>query len=316
MFNSYDLTQFAAKIKSLRTNLNQTQQIVSDATGINIDTLRKIENGYSLPRYDTLSHLSSFYKINLHELFNTYNSSYILYKFYVDMDLLIDQNNFEKLQNQYEIFLKELSESDHLKLVNNNDLTQLSMLIEAIQYSYSESAVDWIRAKNILISALKINTSKIQIENLKNCRFTYFELRLLLVLSAVLGDLNECKSSNNIAEYLLSVFDDSIYNSKGEDMLIAKCYAQISYNNHRLDYHELALTNAETGINYCLKKNLSNLLPFLFMRKGIAEHYINDTNYLISIKQCLNQLDILRDYKQLEYYRKILLDKYKIVIKE
>lgn len=284
--------------------------MVSEATGINIDTLRKVENGYSLPRYDTLSHLSSFYKINLLELLSTYNSSYILYKFYIDLDQLIDQNNFDKLQIQYEQFLHELSESDHLNLVNNDDLTQLSLLIEAIQNRYSESASNWLYAKETLIKALKVNTPHFEIDNFSDYRFNYFELRILLVLSATLGDLKDCQASNDIAEYLLSVFDESIYNSKGEDKLIIKCYAQISYNNHRLDHHQLALEYAEKGISYCLEKNSSSILPFLLFRKGIAGFHLQQEDYLESIKQCLSLLEILRDYKQLDYYQNVLKDKY------
>lgn len=313
MFKSYDVTQFSARLKSIRTNLNHTQQIVSKSTGINIDTIRKIENGYSLPRYDTLSLLSSFYKINLHEVFNTYNSSYVLYKFYIDLDRLIDQNNFEKLQIQYDEFLKELATTDHLHLVNTNDLTQLSMLVEAIQHRYSESYEDWVYAKETLVNALRLNDPDFQIENFHVHRYTYFELRILLVLSAVLGDLKECIPSNNIAEYLLAAFDDSHYNAKGEDKLIVKCYALISYNYHRLDQHKLALSSAVEGINYCIIRNTTNIPPFLLLRKGIAEYYLNDTNSLKSLRRCLNQLDILGDCKQLDYYKKTLLERYDIV---
>ena len=54
MFDSYDTKKFGEKLKELRRSLGFSQAEVSRETSINIDTIRKIENGFCIPRNDTL----------------------------------------------------------------------------------------------------------------------------------------------------------------------------------------------------------------------------------------------------------------------
>lgn len=53
MFSSYDLTSFSKKLKAIRKSLGFSQTEVYEKTGINSDTLRRLENGMSIPRFDT-----------------------------------------------------------------------------------------------------------------------------------------------------------------------------------------------------------------------------------------------------------------------
>lgn len=65
MFSSINFNTFGIKLKKVRLNCNLTQSDVSTICGINTDTLRKIENGYVIPKYETLEILTSVYKYDL-----------------------------------------------------------------------------------------------------------------------------------------------------------------------------------------------------------------------------------------------------------
>ena len=59
MFNSYDLSRFGNELNKLINRSKVTQKMVSDATCIHIDTLRRIENGLCI--------ILKKYKIDLNE---------------------------------------------------------------------------------------------------------------------------------------------------------------------------------------------------------------------------------------------------------
>ncbi len=65
MFETINLKAFGQALKQVRLSLGYTQQDVRSNTGISCDTLRRIENGLVIPRYETLEYLSYFYKVDL-----------------------------------------------------------------------------------------------------------------------------------------------------------------------------------------------------------------------------------------------------------
>ena len=65
MFYSYDLSNFGIELRSIRQKNGYTQNYVKELTGVNEDTLRRIENGTVIPKYETLEILSSLYKTDL-----------------------------------------------------------------------------------------------------------------------------------------------------------------------------------------------------------------------------------------------------------
>lgn len=58
MFESDKIIEFGTHLKNLRLSLGFTQKDVQRLSGLNINSLRKIENGDVLPRYDTIFYLS------------------------------------------------------------------------------------------------------------------------------------------------------------------------------------------------------------------------------------------------------------------
>ena len=79
MLHNYQTEEFGHRLRDIRKGLNLTQQDVSDMSGVNLDTLRKLENGYVVPRYDTLEILSITYKIDLLEVLLRSVPQYLLF---------------------------------------------------------------------------------------------------------------------------------------------------------------------------------------------------------------------------------------------
>ena len=58
MFAVYKLDQFGEKLRSIREKSNLTQKEVRDYTGISDESIRRIEKGRVIPKYETLEILS------------------------------------------------------------------------------------------------------------------------------------------------------------------------------------------------------------------------------------------------------------------
>ena len=65
MFRSFSLDKFGKRLKTIRVELGLTMREVSEATGINKNTLVDLESGRTYPKYETLEMLSVLYKVDL-----------------------------------------------------------------------------------------------------------------------------------------------------------------------------------------------------------------------------------------------------------
>ncbi|HSN66455.1 MAG TPA: helix-turn-helix transcriptional regulator, partial [Fusibacter sp.] len=104
MLSSYDLSKFSSRLKSIRKTLGYAQLEVSESTGINSDTLRRLENGLSIPRFDTLEVLSQFYKVNLILLLDSYKISSQLSYYYDLIDYYMINNDTESITRTIQNF--------------------------------------------------------------------------------------------------------------------------------------------------------------------------------------------------------------------
>lgn len=75
--------RFGQVLKEIRESFNYTQQEVTlllgsngDIPGLSTETLRRIENGMVIPKFETLELLSSVYKQDLNALF--LNTEYMI----------------------------------------------------------------------------------------------------------------------------------------------------------------------------------------------------------------------------------------------
>lgn len=314
MFSTFDLIEFGEKVKEIRKSVGLSQRDVCSLCGINKDTLRKLENGLTIPRYDTLEILSRVYKRNILLILNQYKKSNLLFEFYDKIDYLLRKNNINEVKMIYKEF-------QHIKywdinLINPNDIKQLNLFFQALQLSFSNEEISLESAVKFLIEALSYTNPNFDIENIKSNNYTYFELRILLLLGSIFGIQRKCQMSIEILKFVSSRLDNSKYSRTVEKELIIKSQAIISYNYHRLDDHNQALKHSEAGIDLCIKYDLLSNLPFLLFRKGIAMIILEKNNFDFYLKQSLNLLLIKEDYTLYEEYSNYLKNKYGLDFKD
>lgn len=313
MFESYDTKIFGEKLKELRRSLGFSQAEVSRKTSINIDTIRKIENGFCIPRNDTLVQLSLFYKVDLLKLLSNYQRYGLLFDFYKKIDHLMIYGKFNQIPKLHNEFLIELNQSSDLQLINHIELEQIDCFVSAVSSRYRG---DISQALETTCYAISLTNPEFNIEKCSDFRYTALEIRLLVVAAACLGDLRNCELSIIVSEFILSTLNIDSFSDKTEDMYAIKSYANISYNYHRLDNHLEALKYAKKGIELSLNKGHIDMLHFLFLREAVAKLNLGNETYLDSFKKCLYILKIEGNMKHYNYMVDLIKDKYSLDFSE
>lgn len=136
------MSALGTHLKNLRKTLNLTQKEVSKKGMINIETLRRIENGYVMPKYETIETLSIVYRVDLLSVFSSLRTSNVLFDLYKELDRAIVNYNVNcvfDLNNQ----LKAISlQKEKIKLVNIKEIAQFELFINGIEEYYSQSFSD------------------------------------------------------------------------------------------------------------------------------------------------------------------------------
>lgn len=312
MFVSYDTFEFGVQLKKIRSSMKLTQESIMKITGINVDTLRKIENGHVIPRFETLEILSTVYKKNLLLILDECKSSNILQTLYNDLDYQITHHNSEAIRDINEKYT--LMKLNSYNLVDQLELCQFETFIKGLNQSYSESSSKLVESRDLLISTIKMRHKEFDFYNFISYTYSFIELRSLFLLSCILRELNEFQLSNDICLFLLTQFDITHHSKKYEMYVIVRVYCNLSYNCHLLGNHENALEFSNDGINLCISNDIMHWLHFLYYRRGIAQFNLNQTEYKKSLTNSISLLDIqcLDELKSI--YESSLQDLYKINI--
>ncbi len=197
MLSSYDLTNFSKRLKTIRKSLGYSQNEVSEKTGVNSDTLRRLENGMSVPRFDTLEVLSQFYRENLILLLDSYKTSLNLSYFYDLIDYHITNDDRNSIKETITIFEAFIS-TTNFQLVDQREINQLKIFFKGIEISYGETKDAYEESLQVLIEAIQISIPSFKLKNWNTYKFNFLELRILFTMASVLGLLRECLISNEI----------------------------------------------------------------------------------------------------------------------
>ena len=314
MFVSYNLEDFGKELRKARKNIGLTQAEVQGMVGVSVDAIRKIETGRVMARYDTLELLSVAYKQDLLELLKNCRANKFLMEYHDDMDYIItcyDKEASARLKQK----LRDSSASAHNpSLINPIELRQFIAFVDAIDAYYSEFTVDRENIKMSLIKTLRYTLPDYSLSDYKKYKYNYIEFRILLLISLLIAKEGDYTFSNQILLYILKKITDSRYTTRYIDFLIINIYFNVSYNNHLLKKHDHAIKAAEAGISYCLRHKTCHALFSLYYRKGIAQYFLGDAEYLGTITTAFYLLKALRIPDLLEQYWKITQDKYGITV--
>lgn len=306
MLSSYDLSKFSSRLKSIRKTLGYAQLEVSENTGINSDTLRRLENGLSIPRFDTLEVLSQFYKVNLILLLDSYKISSQLSYYYDLIDYYMINNDTDSITRTIQNFEENIVVNE-FNMVDIRDIEQLKLFFIGLKLSYQSNNEANKDSLNYLVKALQISNPLFNIENWQSYKYNFLELRILFTIASIEGYNRNCVLSNEILLMILSYLDTSKYAKHYEKVLVIKSYSIMSYNYHRLDQHDMALEYSEKGIQFCIDNSIMTYLALLLSRKGMAMYHLKMDGYQAFILQAIELLKIQKNDSLAKEYEAIAL---------
>lgn len=313
MFISYNLEAFGDKLKELRRDLGYSQRDLERQSGISSDTLRRIEKGEVIPRYETLELLSSLYKEDLLELLKECRSHKMLTEYYDSLDDVITTYNDEKMRSLEKEIRDSFKDNKDLVFINPNEVIQLLLLIRGTALYHSRFESDKTDAKNILLDALRLTQPSFNITQFMTYKYTFIELRILLLYAILLAEEKELPLSTKILYFILERLKKGAPTAY-QMFLMIKIYTNICYNYHLEDAHKKVLLVADEALAFCEEKETTHGLNSLYYRKGIAEYHLKSKNYMSSLFRSFFILKITGKEDLLAIYQKVTKEQYGIEI--
>jgi transcriptional regulator with XRE-family HTH domain len=270
-----------------------TQLDVRELAGIHEDSLRKIENGLVIPKYETLQLLSNIYKVDVIELLIEYKSDKDLISYVDRVNEIVISNKIEELQmltEEFNIFC-DLN-NNKLNLFNRDEIHKFKLYLKGINEYFKSHESGYTEAKNYLYEALSDSKRSFNINDISSYKLNYFEISLLLLLGIVMSQLKELDTSNKIMRFCLSKIE--AFNAKfpTKNKMMLKLMYNISYNCHIEDKHLDVLDMTSKAIDFATSNHILYLLPHLFYRKGIAEFKLGIKDHKSSLKTSIVLLDV------------------------
>lgn len=311
LFETFNLKKFGEYLYKLRKSLFYTQNDVVKLSGISKDTLRRIERGEVLLRYDTLILLSQAYKKDLLLDLKNYAKSDIIFHYYKRLDNLILKADRDKLLDLKKDF------NDFTQIIQHEDFVipvireQFELLLEGVSIYYSAKSDDCIE---YFLRALNKTNPGIELNNFDAFKYTHFELHILLFIGLALAKQNNITDSNSLLHKCLDHCNFDYESTFNEKLFIVKIYMNLAYNAHLSDDHYGALKYADIGIEFCSNNHINYMMSLLLFRKGIAEFSLGVPNYIFSVKLSVSMLLATNDKELADTYIDALISKYGIVI--
>jgi len=309
MFEAFDTTAFGKYMKSVRKSLNLTQIDVVNMCNVNVETLRRLEKGQVIPKYDTLEYLSDAYKMDVMSLFSFFRSSEALYNFYNYIDEIIidyDLDKLASLENEYNEILNDVKLDE---IINKVQLDQMSLIIRGIKEFYEEKYMECL---DTFKETMKLSNVQFEIDKYDQFKYTVLDYRILLLIALGLSEVEELEHANQILELILKKFTSTERVKDNDKKLLIKVYSNLSYNCHCIDDFTKALNFADKGIKYCNKNYTTYGLFLLYYRRGVAKFLLRKRNYKKDFEYCIMLLEMQKNKKLIEVYKQITKEKYNI----
>lgn len=313
MFSSYNLTEFGKRLKQIRKSLGYSQHDVNNLCGINRDTLRRIEGGEGLPRYDTLETLSGIYKTDLLDELKYYRYANRIYSYYHRLDKLIASFDLEVLNKLLQDYDEFTAHQEDL-LLDPILYNQFALLLKSIEAYYSNDASLRQQVLILATKSMQLSYPEFDIYNYKDYKYNLFEMRILLVLALALADEKKYRPSNEILDFLLKQILKRDFVQIDDVMLTIKIYTNLSYNAFILNDYKKSLQYANEGIAFCNHNSNMFGLYLLYSRKGLAEFRLGLPHYMDALSKSLHLLEIQNKIDLAITYRKIFKERYNLEV--
>lgn len=294
MFNSFDMKRFGSKLKKIRSECNLSQGNVSKLCSVSIDTLRRIENGYVTPRYETLVTLTNVYKRDLLQLFSDFTQDFNLLTYYNRIDEAILGNDPSIASNLYDELVENVLNED----ITNNQVDQINYkqiiaFLKARKMYYERSETQKEDIENTILNALQLRIPNYEIKDFDNYVYTHIELRLLIVLARNYD--NENTNKLRILKSINKALMDDSYDKYNLRLRLMILY-NLSYTSYNLLKDSEAIEWASDAIALALENKTGYLLPNLYARRATSNFLLNQP-YEKDIRSCVAAIDLFYDDK-------------------
>lgn len=290
LFVTYDTEASSKFLKELRLEKKLTQKKVSLLTGINIDSLRRIEKGEVIPRFDTIILLSNVYNHDiLYSYFNKFTNHYFstLYKLLDKYIICNDSEQLILLEKDY-LFISEKIKSK-LNFIDIDEFTQVNAFIAGINSYLKDDSVT-LKEISFLFATLNLKHSSISYETILHHNYSFTEIRIVLLIALFTAKI-DINYSTMILNHLLSNFNEHFHRSSIQVQLYLKILYNLSYNYYKIGDDQHCLKYSIEAISLAFKEKTTYMLPYFFARKGISEFYLHDENHQKSLALSLELLN-------------------------
>ena len=257
-----DNLAFGKILREIRKDRGYFIDDVERMTTISSDTLSRSENGQITPKIENLDILSLVYQRDLVELYASHSITYnYTYGRISDiMDEIIKSSNysdFEKFYKEMHVMLKD--EGAH-EVIRSN-LRQFKGFVRCIEYSIRGDS----RFLSELVSSMRISYPGFVLHDMCSHKYSYLEIRLIMVLSIYYRKKRQLKKSDAIHQCIKTQLESDNIRTSEHNFAFTLLYYNMALNRIEENKYEEALESLEKGVGFCLKsKETRTLHNFLF----------------------------------------------------
>lgn len=287
----FNLVSFGIQLRNIRNQLNMTLEDVSELSGVNAETIRRIESGKVIPKLETLEFLSLTYKQDISSLFLKYRCNshdyYVSLRTRIENKLyFIDLSNIEEDLQELENFI-ECTANSFLK----RDMRQLYILTQAMVLYKREN--DFNSAMDHLTKAIRITIPDFTISRFAKYTYSHIESWILIMFAIIEIELFNNVLAMKILDFCTKIIDIN-------DKLYILLYYNLAYIYENAKEYDKCVAMADKGITACQQNMNFFGLPVLYLYKGIAMYRLGDEGYhdyfakAITLCQCFGQERFIR----------------------
>ena len=259
-------------LRKIRTNLGYSRDKVASLTGINRDTLRRIEKSETVPKLETLEILSECYNVNLLSVINREKQNPFLTELYARLDFVLNNGEQEDINEKLREILLKIEELKETK-INTGELLQFEEYILILEEFYAkDKKAETLTDK--IINLLGMNNSNFSMNRFKKINYSFLEVRMLFTLSTMLILSEQHKLAIEILEFLNSNIKYFIFDYKLLENMQIKIYTNLATATFILEDDEATLRYCNEAIDYCLKNDTMYNLHLLYFRKAVSLNFL------------------------------------------
>lgn len=308
----YDLKGFGSELRRIRKSLHLSQKQVRDAIGLNEDTLRKLENGSSMPRIETLDLLSITFKTDIFRIFSNYKINVDTYfeKRIIEILPSIRSLDYKTIEQEVTQFHNTFVDSKSYKIKDiRKKMEQFGEYLKSLsnfEHSFKDQSRDdltkLVEVTGVSLSEIKDGSSLINLDKL--------EIRIFILISIIYRFKDEFRNSVLFLEAALK----SVLKKYDDDKDFLYFYFLVALNlmtvYHRQNEYEKIDALYKSSLKVLDGKLSVNTLATYFIRVGINKNYVKEeeATYFVNFG-----LDLLKDtgyVDKSERYRQTFSKKY------